>query len=457
MIYPLWRRFLIIIPIAIGIGVFSYFISKQEAPEQHPVAERVHHVRVIEAANIAVTPMTLGYGTVKAARVWNAIAPVSGQVEYVHPEFKTGAILEAGTEIARLSPRDLELEIQQAEANIRASEAKISELQTKVDNSKQALVIEEKALALKRQQLERKKTLVSRGTVARDELDNEEREVLTQRQKVLEIKNALRLLPAQIEAQVRQKAVYESQQALAELDLERTHLRLPFAARIAESNVEVTQFVQVGTEIGSADSTAAAEIEVQIPQSLLQQFILAIVGGKETRKIGDGSFADFVEQVGLRAVVQLMLGVRQLAWDGEVVRIGDAIDAKTRSVNVVVRVDEPYKNVGLGGQPPLTKGTFVKVLLVSDPVENRVVVPRSALSAGKLLVADGENRLRIRDVDIAFVQGNLAVIAKGAKPGERIVVSDLIYANDGMLLKTLEDTDLAEQMRAEAVGPGVLQ
>ncbi len=457
MTYPWWRRLLVILPIGAGIGIFAYFTSKQEAPEQYPVAERAHHVRVVKAADIAVVPTTLGYGTVKAARVWNAVAPVSGEVEYVHPDFKAGAILEAGTEIVRISPRDFELEIQQAKANISAGEAKISELQTKVDNYKQALIIEEGALALEKKQLERKKSLVSRGTVAQDVVDEEKRTVLDQRQKVLEIKNALRLLPAQIEAQEKQKAVYESQLASAELSLERTHLRLPFAARIAEANVEVTQFVQTGTDLGSADSTAAAEIEVQIPQSLLQQFILAIVAGKETGRISGGTFADFGKRVGLRAIVRLTLGAQQLTWNGEVVRIGDAIDAKTRTVSVVIRVDEPYKNVGLGGRPPLTKGAFVEVMLVSDPVENRIVVPRSALSAGKLLVADSESRLQIRDVEIAFVQGNLAVIAKGAKPGEQIVVSDLIYANDRMLLKTQEDTELTQQMRAEAAGPGVPQ
>ncbi|MCP5093854.1 MAG: hypothetical protein GY949_23365 [Gammaproteobacteria bacterium] len=457
MTYPWWRRLLIILPIGAGIGILAYFISKQEAPEQYPVAERVHHVRVVKAADIAVMPTTLGYGTVRAARVWNAVAPVSGEVEYVHPEFKAGAILEAGTEIVRISPRDLELEIQQVTANIRATEAKISELQTKVDNYKQALIIEEGALALNKKQLERKKSLVARGTVAKDEVDEEQRTVLAQRQKVLEIKNALRLLPAQIEAQEKQKAVYESQLASAELSLERTHLRLPFAARISAANVEATQFVQTGADIGSADSTAAAEIEVQIPQSLLQQFIAAIVTDTDTSQISDGSFADFGKRVGLRAVVRLSLGTQTLTWNGAVVRIGDAIDAKTRTVSVVIRVDEPYKNVGLGGRPPLTKGTFVEVMLVSNPVENRVVVPRSALSAGKLLVVDSKSRLQIRDVETSFVQGNLAIIAKGAKPGEQIVVSDLIYANDGMLLKTQEDTELAKKMWAEAAGPSVPQ
>lgn len=55
---------------------------------------------------------------------------MAGQIEYVHPDFKKGAVLRAGTEIIRISPKDYKIAIQQAEANIRSAETKLKDLKS---------------------------------------------------------------------------------------------------------------------------------------------------------------------------------------------------------------------------------------------------------------------------------------------------------------------------------------
>ena len=82
----------------------------------------------------------------------------------------------------------------------------------------------------------------------------------------------------------------------------------------------------------------------------------------------------------------------------------------------------------------------------------RLVLPRSALHAGKVYLVDAQNRLRIRPVEVLFNQGSLSVIKQGLEGGELVVVSDLIPAIDGMLLQTTLDASLQDEISQAAGG-----
>jgi hypothetical protein len=61
-------------------------------------------------------------------------------------------------------------------------------------------------------------------------------------------------------------------------------------------------------------------------------------------------------------------------------------------------------------------------------------------------VADQSNRLRRRVVKTLFSQGDVSVIAEGLEPGERVVVSDLVPAVEGMLLQVQVDEVLSRSL-----------
>lgn len=454
MNYPWWRRLLIIIPLMLGAGIFSYFASNKQPPKQKQAAEQSHFTRVIIAREMDVIPKVLGYGTVSAARVWNIIARVSGEIEFIHPQFKKGAILKAGTEVIRISPRDYELQIRQAQANIRSAQAKTDELAIQQKSVRLSLKIEKRGFKLKQTQLARMQKLKQRGTIAQATLEAEENTTLIQQQKVQDIQNTLDLIPSRINAQKEQRAVYESQLAQAKLNLERIHIRLPFDARISQANVELTQYVQTGKNMGAADSTKAVEIEAQIPISHFQQFMGTMLGGKTLARIEGDTLKQLVRKRGMHAIVRLPLSKVGALWRGQIIRVSDSIDPKTRTVGVVIGVDKPYEKIIPGKRPLLGKGMFVEVELRSNPLGQMIIVPRSALHESQLYMLNKENRLETRSIEIDFIQGNIAVLAKGVVEGERIIVSDLLFATDGMLMEMTEDKKLAALMRIEASGEG---
>ena len=99
---------------------------------------------------------------------------------------------------------------------------------------------------------------------------------------------------------------------------------------------------------------------------------------------------------------------------------------------------------------------YVEVELRGTPQANRIIIPRAAIHGGRVYVVSKENRLRINKVKIAYAQGNISVLTANAaanlKAGERIIVSDLIPAIEGMLLNPVDDKTVQQSLSKAANG-----
>ena len=132
--------------------------------------------------------------------------------------------------------------------------------------------------------------------------------------------------------------------------------------------------------------------------------------------------------------------------------MADTIDPETRTVGVIVAVDRPYGQAVPGVRPPLTKNMFVEVEITGRPKPDRLIVPRSALHNGRLYLVGDDDRLVIRPTTVAFVQAGFAVIAEGLADGERVVISDIVPAIEGMRLAPVADEAVAAALTAAASG-----
>ena len=132
--------------------------------------------------------------------------------------------------------------------------------------------------------------------------------------------------------------------------------------------------------------------------------------------------------------------------------MSDTVDPRTRTVGVIVAVDDPYRRVVPGERPPLVKNMYVEVEIRGRARPGAVVVPRGALYGREVRIAGADDRLRVREVEVDFVQTNFVVVASGVEAGERVVVSDLPFAADGMRLAPVEDQRALAALVAEAVG-----
>ncbi len=448
-----WKKRLAFIPpVVLGVVVMAYAASNKTSPIQAPPQEIAKSVRVIEVSKTPVVARAIGYGSVKPSNVWNAISRVKGTAVYVHPNFKKGTVLPKGTELVRIDPTDYQLTIAQFEANIRATEAQLKESIVNEENTRASLAIEENVLSIKKRDLARKEELKKKGAASASSVDQARRDSLTQSQQVQNLKNSLNLTPTKRKVLEEQKAVYEAQLEAAKLDLERTSIVLPYDARISEANVEISQYVQSGAVLGVADSIETSEVEAQLPLSRFGTVLNASANGSGI--VTQSDLMKFADKIGVAAVVRLKSGEFNIQWEGRVVRISDTVDPQTRTVGVIVAVDHPYENARLGTRPPLVKGMFVEVELLASTSQNTIVIPRTALKGTNVFTVSAENRMVAKPVKIAFSQGNFVAVSEGLSVGDKVVVSDVIPAVEGLLLAPVIDQNLQKNLIHEAGAKG---
>ena len=337
--------------------------------------------------------------------------------------------------------------IAQARANIRAAEARLAEIVISKENQELALKIEQDVLALKSSDLERLERLYTAGTASQTARDAAKAAHLAQRQKVQNLHGSLALLPTQKRVQSEQIAVYQASLASAKLNLDRTELRLPFGARVASVSVEVGQFVGAGKAVASFDGVKTAEVEAQISAADLQNLFQPKGGDRQAIALDPSKIIDVLSQLGLSAKVRMKLGQTMLEWPAALDRISNTIDQKSGTVGVILRIDSAYSSAKLGSRPPLTKGMFVEITLAAKPVDG-IIIPRSALRGGQVMVADADNRLKRVSVSAYLVQGDVALITGGLEEGAQILVSTPVPMIKGMLLDLHSDADLMAELAA---------
>ncbi|MEO0680984.1 MAG: TolC family protein [Pseudomonadota bacterium] len=446
------RGALIAPPILLGVALLWFADANRPPPDTAALEERRTPAAFVVATPRRFTPSVSGFGAVAPARVWSAVAQVSGRVAEIHPDFVRGGFVPEGQVLIRISAEDYELAVARAEADIRSAEARIEEMEISAQTTQASLAIEQEALALAERDLARVSDLERRGAVSSATVEDQERDVLAQRAKVASLQSTLQMAPAQLEALEQAAEVSRAAKRTAELDLERTEIAAPFPARVAAADVEVSQFVGVGAVMGALDGAEAAEIDVQMAPRLMAALGRFAMTGGGGGFGGVGAGATFAD-AGAALTARVGLGVEgaDAAWPAQVARISDAVDPETRSIGVIVRVADPYAGAVPGERPPLIKGMFVRVTLSAPPVDGAILLPRSAIRDGRVRIADAQDRLAYVEVETFFSAGGIVVLAEGAlQEGARVIVSDPSPAIEGLLLAPEPDPQAEARLDAAA-------
>ena len=447
------RRWLILPAVIAGAGVLFVLTKNRTEPERIEYVETARVVRTISVPMLTVQPRFLGNGNVEPSNVWNGIAQVSGKIVAVDPMFKKGAVVPEGQFLLQIDQSDYELAVRQIETNIEATRAELAQIDVQEANSNASLAIEQDSLRISNAEMERKRRLVERGTISSSDFEREQRTVLSQRQSVQALQNTIALYPIERRRLTAELDRFAAQMAGARLDLDRTKVSAPFTGRVSEADVELFQYVRPGDRLGVIDSIQQARIEVQVP--MLRAAHLLRSEGIDGIQIAQT--LDLATALGLSARVFLDRDSMAAEWTGHVARFSDTLDPRTRTVGVIVEVDKPYSGVIPGVRPPLLKGLFVQVELSGRPRPDTLVIPRSALHGDSVYLIDENSRLQRRPVKTSLVGNGFHGVSEGLAAGERMVVSDLVPAIEGMLLKPLDDGETLARLRQAASGGGAEQ
>ncbi len=429
-----WKRKLgMIIAILLGVALLILAPKMKSPPKQSPVKEQAVKVHSITVPILDVVARSTGFGRVTPGRTWESVAEVSGQVVWIADELRDGRVAPAGTELLRIEDANYRLALAQAEAQLQSSEVKQK-------TARDALVIAQKNFTLLQTEFKRQQKLSAQGSVSKTVLESSERQVLTGQNQVQELQNSLALNSAEHQALIAQREA-------AMLDLQRTVKIAPFDVRITKVNIGTAQYANKGQLMFTGDGLEVAEIEAQFSVGILRPLIRKQASGDDSN-VRAGATQ-------LNALVRLSSSSHTVEWPARVDRVAGSIDPLTQTIGVIVVVDRPYDSASPGERPPLLRDTFVEVELRSEPIEQQIVVPWSAVHDGRVYVVDNESRLELREVTVEFSLQGYSVIAKGLKPGEQVITSDLITALEDMLLAPQEDKKTRQRIILKATGKGL--
>jgi len=439
--------------IALGLAIIiAIVLVKSKSPMQHNATEMPGKtVNVITADNIPFRTRVTAYGNVEPAITLNSMAEVSGKISYLHPNLKAGETIPAGTRVVSIDAKDYAVGLKQTEADLNASRSALKELDEDEKTTKRSLTLARKNLQVGEAEYARIQKVWEQRLVAKSALDAEEQKVIQLRQQLEELQGKINSFSSRRQSVNAQIARAEQEVQNRETILGRTEITLPFDARIGTVSIEKNEFVAVGSVLFEAIDLKGVEINAQLPMSSMRKLVSHLEHqsnmGQQILQTG-GRIND---SLGLSATVRLVNGMASATWEAKVLRISESIDPTRQTLGIVVGVDNPYEKIIPGIRPPLLKGMYTAVDLYA-PSRPAMVIPRKAVHQGRVYIANADNKLEIRNIDIQLVQGDMAVIYSGIEAGEKVITSDLIPVIEGMPLQIKHNRDFEEHFLQRANG-----
>ncbi len=319
-------------------------------------------------------------GEVRPRREISLASQISGRVSSVSAAFIDGGFVRKGDILVRIEDADYEL------AKIRA--------QSQVASAQQSLVLVQAEADSARRDWE--------------ELGDGDPTPLALREPQLaEASAALEAAKAQLRD--------------AELALERTIIRAPFAGRIRTKSVDIGQYVSPGQSLGTMFGTDVAEVALPLTDADLGRLGLSI------------AFEETRDNPGPRVLLTSTVAGKPREWEGRLTRTAAAVDSQTRLITAIATVEDPFGE-GADGDAPLAPGLFVSARIEGETIENVLKAPRQALrKENEIYVANPEDStLTIKYVDVILSDPTGVYMTGGVEVGDLAIISPVQAAFSGM-------------------------
>lgn len=423
------KKLLFFPALAVGvIGLVAAINLKPDFPTK-PAGDRARLVDTVSLEQQLIAPLAVGFGKVVPKVEWKAIAEVTGQIVYRHPDLEKGQVIPAGTVVLKVDPLDYELKLIQAEADLKSSQTSLAKLNQEEDNLNQTLKIEKNRLVISNKELQRKQDLRKKGLTSQSDVDLQKQSALSQQKLVLDIANQIALMPdekrvAQAVIKVNVSKVKEAQRSL-----DKTTVTLPRAMRIAQVDIEQNQVVNLQQEMFIAHGIDVMEVEAQLSIHDIQTLASSF---KQFPRDTAGIPNPY--ETPIKASIQLNSGNLNLSWPAKVARISETVDENQATAGIILEIAQDYSQLQPDSATPLVNGMFVKAEI--EGVANLSwVLPERALHGDKVYLMDDNQRLQVVNVEVLYRRDNQVVVSGELQTGDKLVLNDVLPAIEGMLLK----------------------
>jgi RND family efflux transporter MFP subunit len=350
--------------------------EKNDAPPK-PIAVQVAQV-VTREKIVSITVQGEARPRVEA----DLAAEVAGRIIWTSPNFADGRAFKKGETLVRIDPAEYQLAVTRARAQVAQAEEGLAREAAEAELARQDWAD------------------LGRGEAS---------PLVLREPQMAQAKASLAAAKAQLQS--------------AELALARTAVAAPFAGRVRMQTVHVGDYVGPAAPLGQVFSTDVMEVRVPLSDRDLAQ-------------LGVGLGYAAPPGAGPPARVSATVAGAPAQWDGRLARTDAAVDARTRLVYGIVEVADPFSEKYAS---PLAPGMFVTAGLAARAPQTLVAAPRSALKKNEFVyVLRSDDTIEIRSLLAVQTTPESVYFAKGLEAGERVVVSPLPAARQGMKVTPLQ-------------------
>jgi len=378
--------------IAVGaMGAVTMVRTAPKAEERAPVQSGAL-VQIMPVRTATGRTVVRAMGTVMAAKEIVLQPRVSGEIVKLNPEFVPGGRLREGEVILQIDPQDYDLAVEKSRSEVARATYEI-----KMERGHQDIARHEWEL-------------LGMGDSASD-LDRE-----------------LALRKPHLEKADAALAAAQAGQREAELSLERTTIRAPFNGIVTTENVDLGTQVTPQTQLGTFVGTDEYWVKVSVPVDRLKWVRFPAQRGER------GSPVRVYPQLGTDDARE---------WVGYVFQLLGDLEPQGRMARVLVAVQDPLGLASSGTKSfRLLIGSYVNVDIEGIELPDVISAPRAALRDGNgVWLMNDAGELEIKQVDITYRDRDTVLISGGLEAGEKLVVSDLRAAVEGMKLRLESDED----------------
>ncbi len=377
-----------IIIIIAGLWTMKVMMESHPAPEKESRENPGILVEVFRTEKADRMVVIQGTGTIKASQEVSVIPQVSGSVIYRSPGLVVGGFFKKGEILFEIQDIDYRLALQQAEAANAKAEYELA-------------------------------TIESRARIARTEWERLNKDDQSP-------PNALVLYGPQLKNGRAALASANAAVQQARINIERTKIRAPFNSRVRSENIDTGQYVRAGSSVVVLAGTETCEVTVPLTADDFYWLTIPAPGDNDKPP---------------SAIVSINIRGRQYEWEGRLIRSTGEVDPRSRMMQVVVEVKDPYGLKG-GGEPlhpALPAGAFVGVRITGKMLRDVFVIPAIAFRDDSTVwVMESDNKLRIKKVVSVKREADEVIISKGLDDGDIIIKTNLPGAADGMKLRRAE-------------------
>lgn len=312
-------------------------------------AEPAVRVRTAEVTQRTLAETVRGIGTLRALQTVEVRPEVAGRITGI--AFEEGDRVNESDLLFELDARKLEQELAARQAALRAARARLENAERELNR-------------IERLYGQRVATEDARDQAATD----------------------LRAATAEVQR-------LQSERSLARERLADTRIEAPFTGHIAESTVDVGDFVQAGDLLATVYRTDELEIEFTLPE-------------RHSGRIETGQHVDLT-----------VAAYPQRRFVATTTFVSPSVNDETRDFLVKARLENP--------QALLKPGTFATAELTVDQRSDALVVPEEALIATRegymVFVVAEDGTAEHREVAIGLRSPGVAQVVEGLSLGERVV------------------------------------